>query len=237
MADDGSAREDRILDAAARLIAHYGYDKTTMSDIAAEAGVSKGALYLHFDSKEDLFEALVLRETERITAVVGERLEAEARLTLFGLVNHSLAALGANPVLRAIVTNDRRVLGDVVRRLKLSWLFTALQTYSVDFVRQYQAVGLVRADLDPAQVAHLFAVMRYGLLTIEEVIPPAGAPSLDAMATFIADVFQRALAPPDMGDGDQPGARAAVLDALRVMQATLARHREEKRHGRKSAGT
>ena len=55
-------REERILRAASNLIAHYGYDKTTVSDIAREAGISKGAVYLHFASKEDLFEALLRNE-------------------------------------------------------------------------------------------------------------------------------------------------------------------------------
>ncbi len=45
-------RAQRILDAAANLIAHYGYDKTTVDDIARAAGVSKGAIYLHYRSKE-----------------------------------------------------------------------------------------------------------------------------------------------------------------------------------------
>jgi AcrR family transcriptional regulator len=57
-------REKRILDAAAALFTHYGFDKTTVSDIAAEAGVSKGAIYLHFESKENLLEALLLRELQ-----------------------------------------------------------------------------------------------------------------------------------------------------------------------------
>ncbi|MBN8620470.1 MAG: helix-turn-helix transcriptional regulator, partial [Anaerolineae bacterium] len=59
-------RENRILDAAARLITHYGFDKTTVSDIAEAAGISKGAVYLHYKSKEALFEALIIRESETI---------------------------------------------------------------------------------------------------------------------------------------------------------------------------
>jgi len=55
-------RAHKILNAAVRLISHYGYDKTTVSDIAKEAGVSKGAIYLHWKSKEDLFEDLLKRE-------------------------------------------------------------------------------------------------------------------------------------------------------------------------------
>jgi len=55
-------RERRILEAAAKLIAHYGFDKTTVSDIANEAGISKGAVYLHYKSKDDLFDALIIHE-------------------------------------------------------------------------------------------------------------------------------------------------------------------------------
>ena len=48
-----------LLDAAARLLARHGYHEATLDSIAAEAGVSKGALYYNFASKEDLFLALL----------------------------------------------------------------------------------------------------------------------------------------------------------------------------------
>lgn len=44
-------RRGRLLDATARLVARYGYDKTSVEEIAREAGVSKGAVYLHWPSK------------------------------------------------------------------------------------------------------------------------------------------------------------------------------------------
>src|SRR5215469_10283501 len=44
-------RGDRILDALATLIARWGYGKTTVDDIAREAGVAKGTVYLHWPSK------------------------------------------------------------------------------------------------------------------------------------------------------------------------------------------
>ena len=59
---DNQLRRERILDAAAELFIHYGYDKTTVSDIAQTAGVSKGAIYLHFDGKDALLEGLIIRE-------------------------------------------------------------------------------------------------------------------------------------------------------------------------------
>ena len=54
-----------MLDAAAALIAHYGYDKTTVDDIAREAGVAKSTLYSRWKTKDALFNALIWRETRR----------------------------------------------------------------------------------------------------------------------------------------------------------------------------
>src|SRR5207245_2022892 len=51
--------KSRILDAANRVFAEKGYHEATMDDIAKRLGVSKGAIYLYFSSKEDLFEAMV----------------------------------------------------------------------------------------------------------------------------------------------------------------------------------
>jgi AcrR family transcriptional regulator len=49
----------RILGAAASVFARRGYDEARMDDVAEEAGVSKGGLYLHFPSKDALFDGLV----------------------------------------------------------------------------------------------------------------------------------------------------------------------------------
>jgi len=51
-------RRDAIVAAAERLFRHYGPAKTTMADIAREAGVGVGSVYLEFASKEALVEAL-----------------------------------------------------------------------------------------------------------------------------------------------------------------------------------
>lgn len=47
-------RRQQILESAIRCISRWGYHQTTMDDIASEAGLSKGALYWYFKSKEDL---------------------------------------------------------------------------------------------------------------------------------------------------------------------------------------
>ena len=64
-------REERILEATARLIVRYGYDKTSVSDIAKEAGISKGAVYLHFDSKDSLLQRTHLARNSPIHRDMG----------------------------------------------------------------------------------------------------------------------------------------------------------------------
>ena len=50
---------DRLLEAAARVFAERGFERASVDDIAAEAGLSKGTLYWNFKSKDELFRALM----------------------------------------------------------------------------------------------------------------------------------------------------------------------------------
>lgn len=66
--------KDLILDAAERLIGVLGYSKTTMDDVAREAGVAKRTIYVHFPSKEEV----VLRTIDRIVERLADRLRGYA---------------------------------------------------------------------------------------------------------------------------------------------------------------
>lgn len=80
----------RILSAAARLFLEKGYDRTSLQDIIQQTGLSKGAIYHHFSSKEAIFEAICtqvgqknaarfakIRDDERLTGA--EKLQAVFR--------------------------------------------------------------------------------------------------------------------------------------------------------------
>ena len=62
-----SVRRQQILDAARKCFIEKGYYPTRMEDIARQAGLSKGGIYFHFESKRQVFEALVRHEYQEST--------------------------------------------------------------------------------------------------------------------------------------------------------------------------
>jgi AcrR family transcriptional regulator len=139
-----TGKRDAILHAAWGLIRHYGYNKTTIDDIAREAKVGKGTVYLYFKSKKEIMLALTDLTNERITRQL-EKLAAEDQppderiracvlyrlMTLFDLVNrypHSEDVIAS--ILPEIVERlDRYVrrhgelLGQIVRQACQDGLF------------------------------------------------------------------------------------------------------------------
>lgn len=61
-----------ILDAATRLFVEKGYDATSLQDIINETHLSKGAIYHHFSSKEEIFEAIFHRIGEENTTALAK---------------------------------------------------------------------------------------------------------------------------------------------------------------------
>lgn len=66
-----TARREQILAAATRTFARSGFAATSLDDVAAEAGVSRVILYRHFESKADLYRAVLDRACSRLIAAVG----------------------------------------------------------------------------------------------------------------------------------------------------------------------
>jgi AcrR family transcriptional regulator len=65
-------RRDQILAAATRAFALAGFAATSLDDVAAEAGISRAILYRHFDSKTDLYRAVLDRACTRLATRVGK---------------------------------------------------------------------------------------------------------------------------------------------------------------------
>lgn len=208
---DNEQREQRILDAASDLIVHYGFDKTTVSDIATEAGISKGAIYLHFKSKDDLFEALLIREMQAYSSAWFERLEADPKGgTIGGMYKTTLYALNTSPFMTALFKRDSRVLGSYLH--KPDNFFRKQQEYNTRFlfVKMMQDASVMRKDIDANVVAHIMDMLAYGLVSMgdiknEEFIPPTND-TIEA----IAEIMDKALTP----DNVNPDAGKEILRQL-----------------------
>jgi AcrR family transcriptional regulator len=130
-------RRELITEAAGRLFGERGYDGTRLADIAAAAGVTKPVLYRHFDSKRDLYLALLARHRDDLPTFVGvmpdggtlgERLRAVLEDWLEYVETHSYAwqmlfrDTGGGPDVRAfrreVHARAREVLAGIIRALE-----------------------------------------------------------------------------------------------------------------------
>jgi len=66
-----------LLDAAIEVFAQRGYHGASLEDVAAAAGFTKGAVYSNFETKADLFMALLIRETARRNAALAAAIASE----------------------------------------------------------------------------------------------------------------------------------------------------------------
>jgi AcrR family transcriptional regulator len=66
--DAPASTRERILDAAERCMARHGIRRVSMADVAAQAGLSRGALYLHFPQRAALVDAVLERTAARFVA-------------------------------------------------------------------------------------------------------------------------------------------------------------------------
>ena len=80
-------KRGQILDGAHRVFMKMGYDAASMNDVTREAGVSKGTIYVYFQSKEELFAALIERAkglfTESVRELLAQHPDPEEGLRLF----------------------------------------------------------------------------------------------------------------------------------------------------------
>jgi AcrR family transcriptional regulator len=140
-------REDAILDASHRLLAKKGFDLMTMDDVAADVGIAKPSLYKHFESKEALVGAAMIRLMDgaidfvnqlpdELTAL--EKLKAILEWALRVRLNGGLPYLpSTSPQVREMLTKNIRY---VTRVLKFNGMVS-------DMVKRAKKNGELRDDL------------------------------------------------------------------------------------------
>jgi AcrR family transcriptional regulator len=199
--DGYDKRQKHILDVAAELVQRQGYDKTTMSDIADAAGVSRGIVYLHFANKDAIFEALIQREFLRYAEAWLEYIESDAQAgTVGGLYRAVHYAINSNPLMAAIVKRDRQVFGNYLRKPDSPLAAMSSSTLRTEFIQALQEAGVVRKDVEPPIIAQLNDILSFGLLGMYGVEYVDNAAQFDDLIEVIADMLDRYLTPPDGAD-------------------------------------
>src|SRR4051812_23551630 len=111
---DKAARRKEILTAAVRVFARKGFAATRIDDIAAEAGIAKGSVYLYYDSRDALLEA-VFEGYRAMSAAILDR-----------------AVNGPGPALERLAVMVREVLGVLVARREPARIMVDLWAASRD---------------------------------------------------------------------------------------------------------
>jgi AcrR family transcriptional regulator len=157
--EKGGETRRRILEAARMAFGERGYGATSMNDLIAAAGVTKGGFYFHFASKRDVATEVVRAAQARtkadVLAVVAEYERASEQVVAMvrALIPAIETAKGMSGLeqLCAELREDGVVDPDIVRPHD-AWMSTTAELFA-----RAQAEGDMRADIDP-QVAARFAV-------------------------------------------------------------------------------
>ncbi len=158
------APADRIVAAARTQLFAFGYSALTMDDLAAELGMSKKTLYVHFPSKDALVEALLNQFVAGVRAsadtIFGDKtLSFTAKLHRFSeTMVQRFTRLGPH-----VFRDFQRSAPHIYRKIE------ELRHHNIphifgQMIRQGQAAGMVRADLDPAFAIEFWRPAIQGLM-------------------------------------------------------------------------
>lgn len=194
-----AARAAHILDAAAMVLMQFGYDKTTMHDIADAAAVTRAILYQHFGNKNVLLESLLRRETVLYIQVWLAHIEADPRGGTIGSTYRAvMAALDKRQFIAAIIRQDQKVMGKYLRKSRT--LFVPLQSMltGAQLLQSMQEIGAVRRDADVNTVGHILDMLSYGLASADAVKVSGELPPLEKTMETLAAMMDAFLTPDDV---------------------------------------
>jgi AcrR family transcriptional regulator len=169
-------RRQQIIDAAYRCFARKGFHQASMRDIFTEAGLSPGAVYHYFASKDDIIEASFIFDHQRSLPVFDQAgddpdplVAIEQLLDFFYAGLESAAALGANRV------NIQGWSESLFNPRLLAPLRETHRDFLARFgglVERGQAAGLINPAIDP-QAAGAFILSTYLGLYLQKAFDPS----------------------------------------------------------------
>jgi AcrR family transcriptional regulator len=194
----GSTTRRHIIDAAATVFAEIGYDKARMSDLIAATGMTKGAVYFHFDSKEDLAVAVLEAKQDAwlagVEAQLGDTSRGHARLV--ALLPAMLELHSRDPSTWAISKLTRNLT-----ELPSTREAAAAQTRRwVDFIaaliRDAQRLGECPDHINPQTAATVLIGAFDGLKAVRDTVAPDDGQFFSKAAKLLNDMALRYLSSP-----------------------------------------
>ena len=166
----GADKRDSILKSAVQAFGRLGFRKVSIDEIARNAGVAKGTVYLACDSKEDLYYQAVLREVREFLAACSRNVDpsAPADELLMQCTREGLSLMVRHPLVRDLLAWRMDVLPDYRERFEQVREMTVLAI--AEILRIGVRQGVFRDDLEIEGTAallrdiqasgYLFYVMR-----------------------------------------------------------------------------
>lgn len=212
-------RRARLLAAARELALDRGWATTTVSDIAARAGIGKGAVYLEFPDKAAILAAVLNASMRTLTADVHRRvLDAGDVVDLPMIYRFGVEAMLADPLMRAMYLGDEATLGEHVRAVtddryqqRFDWL--------VDYIVALQRIGVIDAGVAIEPLVRMLSVFTIGLLQAPGIVDVGANDQLRDTVGLFADLVGRGLATGLPVDPEE--ARQAQLILLERLDAQL----------------
>jgi AcrR family transcriptional regulator len=182
-AGNGMARSrHRILMGAARATARYGTRKTTMSDIAREAGVAKATLYNHFRTKQEVYDALVASEIEMLVGRFATIQAPSGSAEWVAAMTASAAEYVAeHPVVRRLAHSEPEKAAALAQP-GTTGHWRTVRREAMRRISVAQAAGSVDPDADPLELADI--LMRW---ILSHVLWPSPAETIRVSARVLVD--------------------------------------------------
>lgn len=159
-------RRAEIVAAARRCFSRTGFHQTSMPDIAQEAGVSVGAPYRYFASKEEIILELAGEAFRAIFAPIVRLVDAEETPTVADLVAASIGGTdaGSDELLRCGVQVWSELLANDTLRERAADGFEDVRRGIAEVLRRGQAAGTVPAALEPERGSRVVMALLHGFV-------------------------------------------------------------------------
>ena len=174
--EHSAARRRQIIDAAYQCFARKGFHQTSMRDIYQEAGLSPGAVYHYFASKDAIIQASYEFDYERSRALfAAAAADADPLQALLGLLDFFLQGLKAAAELGAGRVNvqgwaEALVIPKISEHLQRFLAY--YQEAVTQLVRRAQAAGQLDPTLAPEAISQVLLSLYYGL-ELQKALDPA----------------------------------------------------------------